>query len=210
MLENFVATWPLIIIAFFEVIVICWVYGSDNFLDNVRWMISYYPPIYLLWKVVWKFLCPLIFLVILTFVWLEYRPVSYDGVPYPTWAIILGWSISAVPLLLIFVTAIFVFCRAQGGPIERWQRLLCPEDDWGPALAVHRAEYYPLQIPEARRLMPIRFGQIKKVLFELYSIYLAFLFSPSQQVQLTRTLIMIRRRKALWSDADDKTSNLYE
>lgn len=28
---------------------------------------------------------------------------------------------------------------------------MSPEDDWGPALAIHRAEHYPLQIPEARR-----------------------------------------------------------
>jgi hypothetical protein len=163
LLENFAATWPLVIIAFFEVIVICWVYGSDNFLDNIRWMINFYPPFYLVWKILWKFMCPLIFLVILTFVWLEYKPVNYDGQEYPTWAIILGWSISAVPLVLIFFTAIWVMCRAKGSPIERWQRLLCPEDDWGPALAIHRAEYYPLQIPEARRLMPLRFGQVKKV-----------------------------------------------
>ncbi|KAI6215457.1 Transporter [Aphelenchoides besseyi] len=160
--ENFVATWPLIIIAFFQVTVICWVYGTDNFLDNIRWMTHFYPPIYLLWKVVWKFLCPLIFLVILTFVWLEYRPMSYGGSNYPFWATILGWSISASPLVFIFCTAIVKFCLAKGRISERWQRLLCPEDDWGPALAVHRAEYYPLQIPEARRLMPVRYGQAKK------------------------------------------------
>ncbi len=34
---------------------------------------------------------------------------------------------------------------------QRWRELLCPRDDWGPALAVHRAEHFPLQIPEARR-----------------------------------------------------------
>ncbi|KAI6240041.1 Transporter [Aphelenchoides fujianensis] len=158
--ENFVATWPLIIVAFFEVTAVCWVYGADNFLDNIRWMTHFYPPIYLLWKLVWKFLCPVIFLVILTFVWLEYRPVSYDGVPYPFWATVLGWTISASPLIFIFSTAIIQFCLAKGGITERWQRLLCPEDDWGPALAVHRSEYYPLQIPEARRLMPVRYGQI--------------------------------------------------
>ena len=38
LLEKFVATWPLIIIAFFEVTVISWVYGADDFLGNIRWM----------------------------------------------------------------------------------------------------------------------------------------------------------------------------
>ncbi len=35
--------------------------------------------------------------------------------------------------------------------LQRLHDLLAPEDDWGPALAVHRAEQYPLQIPEARK-----------------------------------------------------------
>ncbi len=29
--------------------------------------------------------------------------------------------------------------------------MILPADDWGPALAVHRAEQYPLQIPESRK-----------------------------------------------------------
>lgn len=28
--------------------------------------------------------------------------------------------------------------------------LICPQNDWGPALAIHRAEQFPLQVPEAR------------------------------------------------------------
>ncbi|EPB66659.1 hypothetical protein ANCCEY_14250 [Ancylostoma ceylanicum] len=35
----------------------------------------------------------------------------------------------------------------------RWATVLNPDDSWGPALAVHRAEQFPLQIPEARRLL---------------------------------------------------------
>ncbi|KAK6018844.1 hypothetical protein OSTOST_15542, partial [Ostertagia ostertagi] len=35
----------------------------------------------------------------------------------------------------------------------KWASVLNPDDSWGPALAVHRAEQFPLQIPEARRLL---------------------------------------------------------
>ncbi|CAD5217823.1 unnamed protein product [Bursaphelenchus okinawaensis] len=153
LLEQFVATWSLIGIAFFEVTVICWVYGSDNFLDNIRWMTHFYPPVYIMWKIIWKFVCPLVFLSILTCIWLEYKPISYNGIIFPYWATILGWVISAVPVIIIIITGIIMICRTEGSFTERWQTLLCPDDDWGPALAVHRSEYYPLQIPEARRLM---------------------------------------------------------
>jgi len=156
LLEFFTATWPLIILAFFEVMVICWIYGVDNFLDNIKWMIGAYPPAYIMWKLIWKFVCPLSLLAILAFVWLEFRPLVYDSVLYPHWAIAIGYGIGLSPLAVILSVAIFQFGRANGSFSKRWSDLLCPSDDWGPALAVHRAEVYPLQIPEAKRLMPSR------------------------------------------------------
>lgn len=37
--------------------------GVDNFLDNIKWMIGFYPPPYIVWKILWKFVCPFIYLV---------------------------------------------------------------------------------------------------------------------------------------------------
>lgn len=95
---------------------------------------------------------------ILTCVWLEYEPLSYDGAGFPFWATIVGWALSATPLVVITLTGLVMFCRAEGSLAQRWQQLLCPEDDWGPALAVHRAEYYPLQIPEARKIDQVHYN----------------------------------------------------
>jgi solute carrier family 6 amino acid transporter-like protein 5/7/9/14 len=153
LLESFAASWPLIIIAFFECMVICWVYGVDNFLDNIKWIIHFYPPFYLLWKVLWKFCCPMMFMAILAFVWLEYKPAHYDSVTFPLWAHCVGWTISLSPVIITVFVAIYKFITATGTFARRWRELLCPEDDWGPALAIHRAEMYPLQIPEAKKLL---------------------------------------------------------
>ncbi|KAK0418475.1 hypothetical protein QR680_013577 [Steinernema hermaphroditum] len=152
LVDYYTGTWPLIIIAFFECMAVCWVYGVDNFLDNIKWMIRFYPPIYLFWKLLWKFVCPAVFLTILAFVWADFHPMRYDDYLFPHWCNWLGWSISFAPLVAIPIAAVYKFCAADGRIAKRWRDLLCPEDDWGPALAVHRAERYPLQIPEARRL----------------------------------------------------------
>ncbi|KHN78185.1 Sodium-dependent acetylcholine transporter [Toxocara canis] len=153
LLDYFTPTWPLIILAFFECMAISWVYGVDNFLDNIKWMIRFYPSPYIFWKIQWKFICPLIYLVILSFVWVGYKPISYEGYEYPDWANSIGWGVSLAPLAMLPLCALVKFCIAKGTFPQRWRDLLCPDDDWGPALAVHRAEYYPLQIPEARRLI---------------------------------------------------------
>uniref|UniRef100_A0A0M3ILV8 Sodium-and chloride-dependent glycine transporter 2 n=1 Tax=Ascaris lumbricoides TaxID=6252 RepID=A0A0M3ILV8_ASCLU len=153
LLDHFTPTWPLIILAFFECMAVSWVYGVDNFLDNIKWMIRFYPPPYIFWKIQWKFICPLVFLMILSFVWVGYSPFTYEDYEYPEWANSVGWGIALTPIAMIPLCALVKFCRARGPFPQRWRDLLCPEDDWGPALAIHRAEYYPLQIPEARRLI---------------------------------------------------------
>ncbi len=77
-------------------------------------MTGSYPPVYLLWKLLWKFVCPLALLVVLAFVWTEHRPLSYDNVPFPQWSIALGWAISLSPVAIIFLTAIYKYVTAKG------------------------------------------------------------------------------------------------
>ncbi|KAL3090129.1 hypothetical protein niasHS_006581 [Heterodera schachtii] len=151
--ERFSATWPLIIIGFFEVMTVCWVYGVDNFLDNVKWMIGFYPPFYLLWKILWKFLCPILLLALLSLVWLQHNPLQYNSFLFPRWSLLLGWAISLSPVFIILFMFFYQFASISGPFSKRLRELLCPTDDWGPALAVHRAELYPMQIPEAQKLM---------------------------------------------------------
>ncbi|VDN35515.1 unnamed protein product [Gongylonema pulchrum] len=89
----------------------------------------------------------------LSLAWFSYKPLSYENYKFPLYAEKIGWALSLAPLLAIPITALAKFCLADGTIIQRWMDLFCPDDEWGPALAVHRAEYYPLQIPEARRLV---------------------------------------------------------
>ncbi|KAI3409917.1 transporter [Globodera pallida] len=151
--EHFSATWPLIIIGFFEVMTVCWIYGVDNFLDNIKWMIGFYPPVYLLWKIFWKFFCPIILLALLSLVWLQHVPLQYNSFLYPRWSVVFGWTISLSPVIIILFMFFYQFSTVSGSFSKRLRELLCPTDDWGPALAVHRAELYPMQIPEAQKLM---------------------------------------------------------
>ncbi|KAE9418941.1 hypothetical protein Angca_002340, partial [Angiostrongylus cantonensis] len=153
LLSKFTFTWPLVVIAFLECMAISWVYGIDNFLDNIKWMIGSYPPCYIYWKILWKFVCPMTYLCILCFLWLEWHSTSYESYIFPYWTSLLGWAISIFPILFVPVVAAVQLLIAKGSFTQRWAVVLNPDDSWGPALAVHRAEQFPLQIPEARRLL---------------------------------------------------------
>ncbi|CAB3402724.1 unnamed protein product [Caenorhabditis bovis] len=152
-LSQLVLTWPLLVIAFLECMAINWIYGVDNLLDNAKWIVGHWPPCYILWKILFKFVCPLVYLSILCFLWLDWRAISYESYEFPYWSIVVGWSLGAIPLLMIPVVAVWQYCIAKGNITQKWWKILYPDDAWGPALAIHRAEKFPLQIPEARRLL---------------------------------------------------------
>nr|ACI49252.1 hypothetical protein Csp3_JD07.002 [Caenorhabditis angaria] len=153
LMAHFVLTWPLVVIAFLECMAINWIYGVDNLLDNAKWIVGYWPPFYIFWKILFKFICPIVYLSILCFLLLDWKTLKYGDYEFPYLSIVTGWCIGAFPLLLIPIFAIFQYISAKGNLTQKWWKVLYPDDAWGPALAIHRAEKFPLQIPEARRLL---------------------------------------------------------
>lgn len=100
--------FPLLIFGLLECVVISWIYGLDRFAGDIKLMTKKAPNAY--WKICWKYVSPLIILLILLFNIVQYKPPSYGGVPYPMWAQALGWGIALIPVLIVPAYAIYLFC----------------------------------------------------------------------------------------------------
>ncbi|KRX98028.1 Sodium-dependent acetylcholine transporter, partial [Trichinella pseudospiralis] len=148
--EYYVISWSILIVAFMQCMVLSWVYGIDNVMDNIKWMTGYYPPVYLFWKIHLKFLSPFILLALIAHTLISFKPLVYRGYVFPKWMNYAGWALSFMPLIIVLITLAVKFIQQEGLFVKRLRDLMIPEDDWGPALAVHRAEEFPLQIPEAK------------------------------------------------------------
>uniref|UniRef100_A0A5S6QRV9 Transporter n=1 Tax=Trichuris muris TaxID=70415 RepID=A0A5S6QRV9_TRIMR len=148
--EHYVVGCSVLAVGFFECMAISWVYGVDNALDNLKWMTGYYLPLYIVWRIHLKFLSPLVPLALILYACLQYKPLTYEQYVYPVWVNALGWGLSLLPLVIIIITGLVNFVTRSGVCVRRFRDLMIPDDAWGPALAVHRAEEFPLQIPEAR------------------------------------------------------------
>merc|ERR1712018_1096418 len=61
--ESFSGSFPLLIIALFEIVTISWIYGMRNFASDIEMMIGHKPNIF--FKICWKVLTPAILLVVL-------------------------------------------------------------------------------------------------------------------------------------------------
>ncbi|XP_017209333.1 solute carrier family 6 member 16b isoform X1 [Danio rerio] len=109
MFDDYSATLPLIIVVIFQTISVSWVYGADRFLEDLKQMLN--RPIPVIYKYLWKFVCPIAMLGLLGASLLKMilkRPeysawnrekASKEDLPYPDWAL-------AVLIILIIIASL--------------------------------------------------------------------------------------------------------
>ncbi|XP_013872849.1 sodium- and chloride-dependent creatine transporter 1 [Austrofundulus limnaeus] len=132
--------------AFWECVVVAWVYGADRFMDDVARMIGYQPLPYMKWC--WSYVTPFVCVAVFLFHVVNYKPLTYNTVyTYPAWGEALGWALALSSMLCIPVTVLYKLLRCKGSLRERWQHLNTPV--WGR----HHLEYLAPE-SEAKLLPP--------------------------------------------------------
>ncbi|KAK7884219.1 hypothetical protein WMY93_027342 [Mugilogobius chulae] len=142
--------------AFWECVVIAWVYGADRFMDDVARMIGYQPLPYMKWC--WSYITPLVCVGVFFFHVVNYKPLTYNTVyTYPLWGELLGWVLALSSMLCIPLTVLYKMLRCKGSLRERWQHLTTPV--WGR----HHLEYLA---PESEAKLLPSTGTKSTLLFE--------------------------------------------
>uniref|UniRef100_A0A8C5GN19 Transporter n=1 Tax=Gouania willdenowi TaxID=441366 RepID=A0A8C5GN19_GOUWI len=132
--------------AFWECVVIAWVYGADRFMDDVARMIGYQPLPYMKWC--WSYVTPFVCVAVFVFHVVNYKPLTYNTVyTYPMWGEMIGWMLALSSMLCIPLTVLYKLLRCKGSLRERWQHLTTPV--WGR----HHLEYLAPE-SEAKLLPP--------------------------------------------------------
>ncbi|XP_063797185.1 sodium- and chloride-dependent creatine transporter 1-like isoform X2 [Pseudophryne corroboree] len=104
--------------AFWECVVIAWVYGADRFMDDVARMIGYRPLPYMKWC--WSVITPLVCVGIFVFHVINYKPLTYNKTyVYPWWGEAIGWGLALSSMLCIPLTLV---CKLLGskGSLREW------------------------------------------------------------------------------------------
>uniref|UniRef100_A0AAY4CKN2 Transporter n=1 Tax=Denticeps clupeoides TaxID=299321 RepID=A0AAY4CKN2_9TELE len=143
--------------AFWECVVIAWVYGADRFMDDVARMIGYRPLPYMKWC--WLYITPLVCIGVFLFHVVNYERLVYNGVyVYPWWGELLGWALALSSMLCIPFTVLYRLLHCKGSLPERWQHLTTPV--WGR----HHLEFLP---PETEtKLLPTTEQSKNTLLYE--------------------------------------------
>uniref|UniRef100_A0A4W5LRI6 Transporter n=1 Tax=Hucho hucho TaxID=62062 RepID=A0A4W5LRI6_9TELE len=103
--------------AFWECVVVAWVYGADRFMDDVARMIGYRPMPYMKWC--WSYITPLVCVGVFLFHVVNYKPLTYNSVyTYPLWGEALGWCLALSSMLCIPITVLYKLLRCKGSFTE--------------------------------------------------------------------------------------------
>jgi len=159
LLDNYVASWSIIIICICECFIFTFLYGVDRLLSDMEMMIGYKPS--KVWKYFWSIITPatLIFILVFTFVdKAKGKSTVYNDYVFPAWADGVGLLISFVSVLFIPGLAIYQVIQEEGPIRTRLRKLAAPTLDWGPADPADRAQYraftpqHPKAVPTAHML----------------------------------------------------------
>jgi solute carrier family 6 amino acid transporter-like protein 5/7/9/14 len=108
LLDYYAAGWPYLFIGFCEFMIIAYVYGVQNYFDDLYHMLKFNPGMWAKSHLtfIYMTLSPLIIFVILIFSWTGYEPLKKGDYEYPPYANALGWLIAMIAILSVPVVAI--------------------------------------------------------------------------------------------------------
>jgi len=142
--DTFASKYNFLIIALFECIGICYVYGLKRFLKDIEFMLGkkfcgcmHWSRWKYWWAVCWVAVAPVSVLFLIIFDLSHYKGIE----DIPLWVDILIVLILISGPVAIFGTMILRFYLSSGSFKERLRYLTKPTRLWGPALMEHRKPY---------------------------------------------------------------------
>lgn len=140
-MDRFSSGWAVLLIGAFECICIGWVYGYENFKNDIAIMIGEKCTDCILtwyWASCWKVISPILLFVLAIFSIIQYKPLQTDDYIFPEWANVIGYLMTASIISGAVGWAIYLFVDASFINKRSLSTLVKPEKDWGPLLAEHK------------------------------------------------------------------------
>ncbi|XP_008552116.1 sodium-dependent nutrient amino acid transporter 1 [Microplitis demolitor] len=164
LVDYYAGTFILIVLATCEVIGISWIYGVDNFLDDVEFMTNKRPFVF--WRICWVFLTPILLCTIFIYFMISLDPLSYNNEYYPTSAYVAGWALVACGLgpTLVFLISSIIHSKKK-----TFSDIFKPSDNWGPRNAETRERWKNFKLlKQQKRALDSKKNKISRIFTALF------------------------------------------
>ena len=128
--DDYIATWPILLIGVLETTMICWVYGFWNYSKDLRTMMNWLPEKLIHGYAVtfWGLVTPFILIFIMIYSWIQFKPRGNqleEGV---------GWTLTMSVGIWMPAAAIYVIFTRKGNFMQKLKASISPTKKWGPYL----------------------------------------------------------------------------
>ncbi|XP_043191075.1 sodium-dependent proline transporter-like [Amphibalanus amphitrite] len=156
-LDRHLLTWGPLLVGAVESIALCWVYGVQRWAGNMEVMLGNGPSVW--WTYCWKFVIPVVHMILLVFGIADYAVPRYGGDTLPLWVNVVAGLVGMAPLLVAFILLTLDAIRPlKNGQTSLWQ----PDASWGPAKEQHRWETYGVTFVAPEPILMVHVDSILK------------------------------------------------
>lgn len=110
-LDTFSTSPALMLIVFFEAIAVCWIYGLDRFVGNIKEMFKIDVNFY--FKVCWRFIGPTIIFGLFIVSIVLFQQPTINNYMYPFGFLVFGWAINISVMMPIPVYIVYNFLKSK-------------------------------------------------------------------------------------------------
>ncbi|XP_048511531.1 sodium-dependent nutrient amino acid transporter 1-like [Athalia rosae] len=140
LVDHYGASFIVYIVATCEIIGIMWVYGLENVIDDVEFMLKSRPGVY--WRFCWCVLIPVVLIAVFVYVMIDMEPLTYGNVEYPSVAHAFGWTLAVLGVSQVPIWMIFAILKHKRLPFSAMlAEAFRPADTWGPRLRHDRRDW---------------------------------------------------------------------
>ncbi|XP_075156660.1 sodium-dependent nutrient amino acid transporter 1-like isoform X2 [Haematobia irritans] len=170
LVDFYGGTYVIFVIAILEIIGIIWIYGLQNFCDDVEFMTNRKVSLY--WRLCWSFLTPVMMLFIFIYSMVIIEPLTYKKIEYPEGANIAGWVIFVVGISQFPLWGWwYIRTHYKDSFINTLRTSFKYSDEWGPNNPETRAKWiaYKEALAGERRkkLLSNKFGFFKQKVYNI-------------------------------------------
>ncbi|XP_064487565.1 sodium- and chloride-dependent glycine transporter 2-like [Ornithodoros turicata] len=152
LLDTYVGGNMLPIITTYEVVALCWVYGSHNVCRDFEFLTGRRPGGLMVFC--WKFVSPIVLLAVSSYsAFAKTSSLRMALYEYPLWASVIGWLMVGVGIAIIGATYWTVY--TENGKLVR--NTVSPREDWGPK-DTHLLSVYKKYVVTVRHSLIVRGG----------------------------------------------------
>ncbi|XP_067006228.2 sodium-dependent nutrient amino acid transporter 1 [Anabrus simplex] len=148
LVDEYAVTLTVFILGCVEMAALAWLYGVDNFCQDIEFMLGHRVSVY--WRLCWSLVTPVLLLVILFYKFAKLEPLTYQGSLYPDSAYAAGWILFAVGIIAVPIGIGYEFMKSRHLPfLEMVKTSFKPNELWRPRNTKDYEEW--LKFKEDRR-----------------------------------------------------------